>query len=559
MNMSDTSKESVLKRYWPWLAVFVIVMSVGFVRIRLLSVPLERDEGEYAYAGQLMLQGVAPYVKAYNMKFPGIYAVYAVLMAVFGQSVVGIHTGLMLVNAASVIVLFLIGRRVLGNVGAIISAFTFALMSVGQPVQGVFANAEHFVILPALLGVLFLLDAHESDKRWKLFLAGLFFGVGFVIKQHGAAFVLFGALYSLLEAFKKYPDTKRRAAQDCGLVLLGASVPFLAVCLVLAMCGVFDKFWFWTFTYASRYASSMSLRQGVTTFIQRWPFISGPSIFFWELSAFGLLAALKDKQLRPYRAFIFLFAFCSVLAVCPGFYFRPHYFILLLPAVGLLVASVITGLYRLFGRGRSDSAEPARTERVMAVTGVVLPLALLLAASSHAIFVQSEFLLKMTPRDASRGTYGANPFPESLEIARFIRQNSAEEDTVAVIGSEPQIYFYSGRRSATGYIYTYALMEDHEFALQMQEEMIREVEESAPRFLVTVSISTSWLATSKSNMRIFEWLNEYAFANYERVGVIDIISIDETVYVWGEDSVQYSPQSEYWMSVLQRKENDETQ
>lgn len=57
-------------------------------------------------------------------------------------------------------------------------------------------------------------------------------------------------------------------------------------------------------------------------------------------------------------------------------------------------------------------------------------------------------------------TYGLNPFPESLEIGRFIRENSAENDRIAVIGSEPQIYFYSDRRAATGHIYTYALMED---------------------------------------------------------------------------------------------------
>jgi len=34
--------------------------------------------GEYAYAGQLILQGVPPYKEAYNMKLPGTYAAYAV-------------------------------------------------------------------------------------------------------------------------------------------------------------------------------------------------------------------------------------------------------------------------------------------------------------------------------------------------------------------------------------------------------------------------------------------------------------------------------------------------
>jgi hypothetical protein len=38
---------------------------------------LERDEGEYAYAGQLMLQGIPPYQLAYTMKLPGPFAAYA--------------------------------------------------------------------------------------------------------------------------------------------------------------------------------------------------------------------------------------------------------------------------------------------------------------------------------------------------------------------------------------------------------------------------------------------------------------------------------------------------
>ena len=53
-----------------FFAVIVFDLVIA-IRIRLLGIPLERDEGEYAYAGQLMLQGIPPYKLAYNMKFPG--------------------------------------------------------------------------------------------------------------------------------------------------------------------------------------------------------------------------------------------------------------------------------------------------------------------------------------------------------------------------------------------------------------------------------------------------------------------------------------------------------
>src|SRR5712671_405845 len=100
-------------RHLPWILVAMVILLVFCIRVRLRDMPLERDEGEYAYAGQLMLHGVAPYKEAYNMKLPGTYAAYAVLMAVFGRSPSGIHLGLALVNAASIFLVFLLGRRLL--------------------------------------------------------------------------------------------------------------------------------------------------------------------------------------------------------------------------------------------------------------------------------------------------------------------------------------------------------------------------------------------------------------------------------------------------------------
>ena len=58
---------------WAFLAVLAVLAFVVFVRLRLAGVPLERDEGEYAYAGRLILEGIPPYSIAYNMKFPGTY------------------------------------------------------------------------------------------------------------------------------------------------------------------------------------------------------------------------------------------------------------------------------------------------------------------------------------------------------------------------------------------------------------------------------------------------------------------------------------------------------
>src|SRR5207247_3418599 len=109
------------------------------------GIPLERDEGEYAYAGQLMLQGIPPYKLAYNMKFPGTYGAYALIMALFGQTIVGIHLGLLLINAATILLIFLLGRRLINSMAGLAAAMTYAVFSVRPSVLGVASTAAHSV------------------------------------------------------------------------------------------------------------------------------------------------------------------------------------------------------------------------------------------------------------------------------------------------------------------------------------------------------------------------------------------------------------------------------
>ena len=51
--------------------LLAVIVLFSPIRLRLLWPPLEPDEGEYAYAGQLRLKGIPPYQLACNMHFPG--------------------------------------------------------------------------------------------------------------------------------------------------------------------------------------------------------------------------------------------------------------------------------------------------------------------------------------------------------------------------------------------------------------------------------------------------------------------------------------------------------
>ncbi len=226
-------------------------------------------------------------------------------------------------------------------------------------------------------------------------------------------------------------------------------------------------------------------------------------------------------EIKSRSLFIILFTLFSFLAICPGFYFRPHYFIFTLPAAGLLIGVAVSSAVNRFMENNSR-------------IGAAIVIMTAIICIGVSIWQQRIFLFYMTPFQASRSTYGLNPFPESLEIARFIRANTNENDRIAVIGSEPQIYFYSGRRAATGYIYMYPMMEYHDFALQMQKDMIKEIESANPKILIFTNISTSWLMRENSHRLLFEWLIPYEEKHYNLVGIIEIMN-NKTLYHWAPD------------------------
>src|SRR5215471_1307721 len=152
-------------RIWVWGTLLLIILVTAGIRIRLRDLPLERDEGEYAYAGQLILQGIPPYQLAYNMKFPGTYVAYAVMMGVFGQTVAGIHLGFLLVNVANILMVYLLTRKFASEGAGLAAAGLYAYLSVSQGVLGLCAHATHFVVLAALPGLLFLLRGTGGQGR----------------------------------------------------------------------------------------------------------------------------------------------------------------------------------------------------------------------------------------------------------------------------------------------------------------------------------------------------------------------------------------------------------
>lgn len=519
------------------LASLVVAVVVA-VRWRMREFPLERDEGEYAYMGRLILRGGAPYGEAANMKWPGTWLAYAAIMAVFGETTAGIHTGLLVVNLASCALLFVLGRRVCGTVGGAMAAAVHSVLAIGTPVMGLAAHATHFVVVCALGGFVVLTGAKRPDVG-RLFAAGLLFGAAGLMKQAGAVFGLlaFGCLL-----WREVADARQSRDWRGGVLRLfalgtGGLAPLAGAALWIWWAGTWTNFWWWAVVYAKEYATLVTPAQGMPQLRTiLWSLVQAAPVL-WGAAALAVIVMFLRAELRGWRWRLLGFVLLSFAAVCPGWFFRPHYFLLLLPAVALLVG-VATG---------SASEWLARVWPRSPVC--LLPVLLVVGGAAQALWLDREMLFELTPAQACRTVYGINPFPESMEIARFLREHTAPDAKVAVLGSEPQIYFYADRRSPTPFLYVYPLVEPQPYAAGMQREFAQRIEAADPDYVVMVRIDTSWLPWPGSDGWIFQWLAEYQHG-FQLAGLVEIQPDGPAEFRWFDRPVPVTPKSKWWVAIL---------
>jgi hypothetical protein len=508
---------------WCYAALLLVIMFAVAVRIRLRNMPLERDEGEYAYMGQLMLQGIPPYKLAFNMKLPGTYAVYALVMGIFGQTVAGIRLGMMLINAASILLVFLLGRKLFGTLAGTVAAATYALLSNRTSMMALDGHATHFVALLAVAGTLFLLHALETKRTSAFFVSGLCYGLSFLMKQPGLFFALFGLFYW---AWSERKQSRREVMIRGSTLAAGVAVPFLLMCAILLATGVFPRFWFWAFSYSARYASLVSLADGWKTFRFMLPWVLRPFVIS-GIAALGLSSLFWNADARKHAVFLISFLLASFLAVCPGLYFRGHYFLLILPGMALLAGIGIA------------AAQQSLERRNIRPLPSWLPIVFFVLTFLTAVYGHRRFLFQLDPILVAERMHPGERFAEAITVADYVRGHSSDQDSIAILGSEPEIYFYARRHSASGYIYMYSLMEGHEFARRMQVEMIQQIEGTRPRLVVYVDsgYSWGWAIPGAQTKDLFAWMHRYLDAEYEPVARIPLAA--NVDHLWGDHASFY--------------------
>jgi Dolichyl-phosphate-mannose-protein mannosyltransferase len=429
---------------------------------------LERDEGEYAYIADLLLDGGVPYRDAFDQKPPAVFAAYALIIRLLGRSPAAIHWGAQIYSLGTVALVYLVGALAASRIVGGVAALLVVPLLLDPGVYGQSANTEVFMVLPlaaALVATLLAVD--RRNATWAL-TAGLASGLAMLFKQVAATNLI--VCLSVLAIYGRW----RLVLPFLGGVAVG---PLLTV-LYFVSVGAWPEFFDAVIGHNLQYAARLEPQLYP---LLLWISLRGVLVGCWPIYALALVGALWRRKpamwkSRRGRGIVLAWAIASVVGMCVGGYFREHYYIQIAPAAALLAA---VGLVKL-------------TMPLTRRAAWVLPVATAIVVA-YPVVASGWYYLPGDANAKCRRLYGPNPFVEALAVGRHINERSRPEDTVFIVGSEPQILFYANRRSASRFIFAYPLTMPGLDTRGRQKTVLDELRRAPPHTVVVVFAKRSTL------------------------------------------------------------------
>jgi hypothetical protein len=478
------------------LLTAALILIVAGLRVPLLPIPLERDEGEYAYIAWRLGHNELPYRDWVDQKPPAVFYVYRFALSLPFDPVRAIHFVGLLFSAASVCALFFLGLRFMDRFWAWLGAALFALLSSDPLVQGTAANTELFMLCPFILSLIAFLAAAAKTKPRVLFmaLAGALTGVAVMFKQ--VAVVNWFLLVALYPVFAPREKRWRGTVSFIACSATGLLTVLALVVLYFWRRGGLTGFIDNVFTHNLEYIRSIRASErleycwGTLTTLARTQAVA------WVFAAAGLAVLFRG----PAKWFVFVagWLLTSGIGVSASGYFFPHYFQQLLPPLALAAAA---------GAGWFASIPVWKIIPIWARrTALSLVLAVLPGITLWP------FLFKYTPAESVRKIYPGNFFAEMPEFARRIESLTPPEKPVFIFGAEPELLFYARRPSATRYIFLFPLYGPYGNAREKQLAAAAEIERTNPP--TAVYFPNALFFISGTDQYFTDWSRSYMEQNF---------------------------------------------
>ena len=278
------------------------------------------DEGIFAAVAHGMTNGSALYSEIWDNKPPGIFVVYGAAYLT-GLEMLAVRLIDMATMAGVVLLVFLMGRRLAGEVAALVAAAVCAVLLATPVFEGHLANTESFMVLFTGLGMYLLLNATTSGAEGlgRFVVPGIALGAAALFKQVAVFDALAGLVFILL-------------VSRCSLRQAGGFVAGLALLPLLAggyflLAGSFGDFWYANAGHLPGYRGDP-------------PPLDALALKLLPLAiALPYAVSLRPWQTRSIEALVPLWLAFAILGVAAAGRAYPHYLIQVVPPLSLLLVT----------------------------------------------------------------------------------------------------------------------------------------------------------------------------------------------------------------------------
>jgi hypothetical protein len=481
-----------MKKILQWIEknefIVLTMLFVSILRIPSIYEPYwYGDEGIYLVLGQALRAGEVWYRDIHDNKPPLLYLIAAITGNVMWFRLFLLFWSLVTVWA----VYTLIKRFVKNRWGVWLGTIGFAIFTTLPTMEGNIANAEIFMILPTVLGVLLLTRTKRTARDF--FFGGILMASAFLFKVPALFdFVAIGFWLLFFGGIKI-----KKSKNWIKYLFLYALGFFVTVGLTFAYyfaVGAGKEYLIAAFAqnvgYLSSWSTGSMTKSGSSTqsgLLMRGVILLASLVALW-------LVNFKDESKAKLPLVWFVFAlFGALLSERP----YPHYLIQLVPAGALLIAYSFDKQKKTW----------------------ILSLGMVIALLSASVLKYQFYFYPVTKYYQNFAEYIVgrkslkdyrNSFDSRVDrnykVAEYIRLRTTKDEKIFVWGDEPFIYALSKRLPVGKYTVAY-----HVIDFNGKKETIERIESEKPTYIV-------W---PKTETREFDELLDVISSEYFMVNKID--------------------------------------
>ncbi len=410
-----------------------------------------------------------------------------------------------------------------------------AYMTSEPRVLGNAANTETFTILPLVAGALATLRAVERSSLAWACAAGALSALALLCKQV--------AIFNVLFFFSWLWWCSPRRWLLSAATLVGLALPLLLVAGAFQAAGsAFAEFYDCTIGYNLSYAARVPLSEYPPAFVKAlgfllvalWPvYLLAAPLLPWAIGAAFSGKAVPQKS-QAY--FVLLWLASTFLCAATGGQFFPHYFITTLPPLALAAALVLVRVSAARTSGRWPRILPAL------VTGAIIV---------YGVLLSPWYYLTLGEAGKCRKIYGVqNPFAESIPLSEYVARNTRPDETIFIAGSEPQVYYYSERKSASRYIFIYPLLTPFPAVVERQRLAVDEVRQADPRLIIGFFMPASLRMFEETPPVFFDEMHSLILKSYRVVAVIPFRQGESITLVTGSEAEELYASEPVWFGTV---------